>query len=154
MAKENYKVKLVNPCQQHWQGMHPSAAGRFCSACEKEVIDFTQFSNQELIDYFTTSSIREGCGRFFKPQIAAIKIPVDNQVFQSRIPQWKKFLLLLLVCFGKHLFNAELVFSQRIENDSARFSMVCDSSLPSETFDISDTFKIDETTSPEKLQIQ
>lgn len=142
MTKQLHTIRLNNPCQQKWTGMQESSMGRFCSECQKEVIDFTQFTNAELIDYFTTNKIKEGCGRFLTSQLNTVKIPVDIGMFERRrTPKWQKFLIVLLFCFGRSLFNAEVVFGQNAAGDSGRNQFFCDSSLPSETFDLKDTIK-------------
>lgn len=125
--------------------MQESLMGRFCRECEKEVTDFTKFTNDELINYFKTNKIREGCGRFLTSQLETVKIPVDiGMLERRRTPQWQKFLVVLLFCFGRSLFNTEVVFGQNIARDSGRHTFFCDSSLPSETFDLKDTIQYNE----------
>lgn len=73
------KIKLPNPCQEDWNKMTPAEQGRFCSACEKIVIDFTELSDQELIDFFVHSN-KKACGRFASTQL-------DRLVIESKGPK-------------------------------------------------------------------
>jgi len=62
------KITIQKPCAENWGNMKPLEQGRFCSICEKQVLDFTKFSNQELINWFQkdTSNI---CGRLKPDQL-------------------------------------------------------------------------------------
>ena len=58
--------------------MQPSAGGNFCSSCEKTVIDFTGFSDQQLMEYFKDRASGV-CGRFNTDQLEqALPIPVKK----------------------------------------------------------------------------
>ena len=48
--------------------MTPVTQGRLCDACSKVVIDFTAFSDRQLIDYFNSNSSKV-CGRFKSTQL-------------------------------------------------------------------------------------
>lgn len=39
MNKEFY-FHIPQPCHEHWDKMTPSAKGRFCESCSKQVVDF------------------------------------------------------------------------------------------------------------------
>lgn len=58
----NFHVRIPEPCHEDWNKMHPESNGRFCDACSKVVVDFTAFTDEEMLAYFqnTQSSI---CGR-------------------------------------------------------------------------------------------
>ena len=63
----HFKLSIPEPCHEDWSQMTPSAQGRFCSSCEKEVIDFTQLSRKQIID-----KVQRGekiCGRYRKDQL-------------------------------------------------------------------------------------
>ncbi|WP_421795092.1 carboxypeptidase-like regulatory domain-containing protein [Haliscomenobacter sp.] len=49
--------------------MEPVSGGRYCQGCQKDVIDFTQLSNQEIIGYFEQKSKVKTCGHFGEEQL-------------------------------------------------------------------------------------
>jgi hypothetical protein len=82
--KRSFTISIKEPCTQSWDEMSPDNAGRFCASCQKTVIDFTKFSDEELISYFQQRK-HFGCGRFTEKQLA-IKIP-DR--LSPLLPFWK-----------------------------------------------------------------
>ena len=45
----SYSITIKNACQQQWSEMSEGRGGKFCEQCQKTVIDFTQFTDQEII---------------------------------------------------------------------------------------------------------
>ncbi|MFA6058153.1 MAG: carboxypeptidase-like regulatory domain-containing protein [Taibaiella sp.] len=66
-------ISIKEPCTQSWNEMSPDSSGRFCASCQKTVVDFTKFTNEELISYFQQRK-NFGCGRFTENQLS-ISIP-------------------------------------------------------------------------------
>ncbi|MDR2222131.1 MAG: hypothetical protein LBE34_05255 [Flavobacteriaceae bacterium] len=59
-----YKMTIPKPCSEHWDAMDEVERGKYCSVCEKVVVDFSTANKQDIITY-----IRSGekiCGRFPK----------------------------------------------------------------------------------------
>lgn len=100
-------VQIPKPCHESWQAMHPQANGRFCDSCCKVVVDFTNFSNQEIVDYLQSKNNERVCGRFKKEQV---KQPASTQIIQlkDRNKIWKlqQFAAALLLAFGSILFTS------------------------------------------------
>lgn len=65
---QNLKITIQKPCSENWENMKPLGQGRFCDSCEKEVIDFTKFTNQDLINWFK-KNIANTCGRLNQSQL-------------------------------------------------------------------------------------
>lgn len=65
----NFKITIPKPCSANWANMKPLEQGRFCDSCKKEVLDFTQFSTSELLDYFKYPK-GNVCGRINNIQLA------------------------------------------------------------------------------------
>jgi len=42
-------INIPNPCSENWEMMSPQEKGRFCSVCNKCVIDFTQKQPNEIL---------------------------------------------------------------------------------------------------------
>jgi hypothetical protein len=45
-------ISIPKPCSEKWTEMEVAEEGRFCQSCEKTVIDFTKFSDKELLAFF------------------------------------------------------------------------------------------------------
>ncbi|NRF37560.1 carboxypeptidase-like regulatory domain-containing protein [Pedobacter foliorum] len=50
--------------------MSPVAGGSYCSSCQKSVIDFSNFNEKALQEWFLQHQDEKICGRFFKNQLA------------------------------------------------------------------------------------
>ncbi|WP_316796478.1 carboxypeptidase-like regulatory domain-containing protein [Pedobacter agri] len=64
----SFKISVNNPCGEKWLNMQPDEVGRFCNSCQKSVTDFTQFSDQDLKDWFAKNH-GSTCGRFDQNQL-------------------------------------------------------------------------------------
>ncbi|MCC9020390.1 carboxypeptidase-like regulatory domain-containing protein [Flavobacterium lipolyticum] len=60
-------ISIPKPCHENWHEMSPTEKGKFCSNCQKNVIDFTKSSNREiLLAYNKNENL---CGRFIVSQL-------------------------------------------------------------------------------------
>ncbi|WP_379092902.1 carboxypeptidase-like regulatory domain-containing protein [Pedobacter sp. UC225_65] len=66
------KISVPQPCTQQWAQMQPAKDGRFCSFCEKEVVDFRTWSMDELVDWFSKAD-QKVCGHFKSSQLDAVQ---------------------------------------------------------------------------------
>jgi len=98
------KINIPNPCHENWVAMTPNEQGRFCGNCQKTVVDFTNFSAEDIQKYFTKHYGQKVCGHFKKEQLALINIQIPKTVF-SYIPSSRKFALALFIVFGTTLFS-------------------------------------------------
>jgi hypothetical protein len=62
-------LSIPTPCQENWQDMTPHARSRFCASCQKHVVDFSRFSDRELVAYFNDTANQHVCGRFRNDQL-------------------------------------------------------------------------------------
>jgi len=53
---------ILNPCPADWNAMAPAERGRHCSLCSKTVVDFTQATDEEILNALRTSG-QKVCGR-------------------------------------------------------------------------------------------
>jgi hypothetical protein len=60
-------ISIPKPCSESWQNMTPTQKGAFCALCSKEVVDFTQMTKQEIVDYLAAN--KKACGRFETVQL-------------------------------------------------------------------------------------
>ncbi|MEO6720383.1 MAG: carboxypeptidase-like regulatory domain-containing protein [Ferruginibacter sp.] len=63
------QLSIPDPCHQSWDHMTPTQQGRFCNACAKEVIDFSQMSDTDVLNYFSIVNKDKVCGRAYPDQL-------------------------------------------------------------------------------------
>lgn len=80
---------------------------RHCDSCVKDVVDFTQMSDDELLLYFKNSKDKI-CGRFLPQQLNRAYTPIPETTHKS--PWWKAAVLVPLAFLAKN--------SQAQQNDS------------------------------------
>lgn len=75
-----YKISIPDPCHQDWNKMTPNEKGRFCDACEKTIVDFSNLSKFELAKRLNAGE--KLCGRFNATQL--------NTPLSYRAPLYRK----------------------------------------------------------------
>jgi len=78
-------IQIKNPCDANWQEMTPANSGKYCGACEKVVVDFSNMTDAEIKNYFTEYATQKTCGRFLTSQI-------ERPLVVPSITQFNKFL--------------------------------------------------------------
>jgi hypothetical protein len=63
----NIKISVPTPCHENWGNMTPESRGRFCAACQKTVVDFTNASDREIVTAYNKET--NLCGRFRASQL-------------------------------------------------------------------------------------
>ena len=78
MKNQIYSLKIENPCHQDWSSMSKVDQGKYCSHCSKTVIDFSKFSDAEIIRYLDKNN-GAICGRLKNNQVEReLKINVKD----------------------------------------------------------------------------
>jgi hypothetical protein len=87
-------VKLEFNCDQDWDNMKPTACGRFCTVCNKEVHDFRYKS----LDEIKRRQQLEGkvCGVFLPEQVDQELIPLSF----GWLERWKVWLATIATLLG------------------------------------------------------
>lgn len=67
--KNKLNIHIDEPCSADWNSMTPDKDGRFCSFCNKTVVDFSKMSVDEIKSYFSTQRGQNTCGHFYKSQL-------------------------------------------------------------------------------------
>lgn len=98
----NKNFSVPNPCHEKWDGMQPKENGRYCGSCQKVVTDFTNKTNEEILDYIKQNSGKQVCGTFKNSQLKSTNHYQHNE---SAI----RFLAALLLVFGMTLFSCNAV---------------------------------------------
>jgi hypothetical protein len=146
LQNNTYKIHIKEPCKQNWQQMTTTAAGKYCNSCATEVIDFTSYSDTQIIDYIKQSGLAGGCGKFLNTQIEQIRIVIDEDLSTSSLSYWKKFMIALLICFGGHCLNAEVSLGQIIRQDTSLPKNECDTFNTGESYNLAEENLLGEIT--------
>jgi CarboxypepD_reg-like domain/Secretion system C-terminal sorting domain len=93
MAKK-LQLQIAEPCHENWDGMTPVEKGKFCGSCQKEVVDFSNMSDQQLAAFFKKPSTGSLCGRFNSEQLNR-----DVEIPRKRIPWLKYFFQIAIPAF-------------------------------------------------------
>ena len=91
------EVTIPEPCSEDWNEMTPKERGRLCDKCCKVVVDFTEKTTEQIIDFISGQNGSRVCGRFRAEQVT---VPV-----QRKFPRFKVFLAALYFVFGGFLFT-------------------------------------------------
>lgn len=91
----NLQLSIPEPCHENWDKMSPSDRGRFCNACAKQVIDFTNMTDQQLLNYFSTIKDQKVCGRIHTDQLNR-EISGPAVVKRKRFWFWNYFAAFIL----------------------------------------------------------
>lgn len=87
------QLSIPTPCHENWQGMTPNEQGRFCSSCQKTVVDFTNMTDSQIITFFKEPKASV-CGRLHPDQM-------DRDIVQpaKRLPWIRHFFTMAIPAF-------------------------------------------------------
>ncbi len=66
--KKAFRISVNQPCSENFINFKKTELGGHCNRCQKEVIDFTQFSDLDIARHFTNDN-EKTCGRFRTSQL-------------------------------------------------------------------------------------
>ncbi len=93
--------KIAEPCQADWNQMSAETQGRFCAACQRCVIDFTQKTAVEIKTLYDQAK-GDVCGRVKVSQVQQVRPAVRSTLSKMRIGALKGiqvFALALMLAF-------------------------------------------------------
>lgn len=73
MSRKTFKLSIEESCQENWEAMNPQAEGRHCGLCTKTVLDFTQLSDQEVLQLIKKYNGKV-CGRLRQSQLNRLMV--------------------------------------------------------------------------------
>jgi len=94
MGKEFY-IHIPVPCHENWNAMTTTSQGAFCKSCCKNVIDFSNKTENEI--YRILSNGESMCGRFRSEQL---QHPVRETEMKNGFFNWKAVAASLLAFFS------------------------------------------------------
>jgi len=86
MKKQIY-ISVPQPCYEHWDKMHRTSDGAFCQSCQKNVIDFTGKTENEIYELVTNSK-EKLCGRFATHQLDQ---PIRKTELKNGFMKWRAY---------------------------------------------------------------
>jgi hypothetical protein len=98
-------VQLDEPCQENWNDMDATQQGRFCNNCQKQVIDFTGFTDQQLLHYFLANPFPV-CGRLRQSQRGHTIVATAPKINRSLSPVAATLLTLTAISMEAKAHNA------------------------------------------------
>ncbi len=63
MKIKTLRLSIPEPCHEDWNEMTSTLQGRYCQACEKEVTDFSQMTDAQVVQFIEKGKGNH-CGRF------------------------------------------------------------------------------------------
>ncbi|MEZ4842964.1 MAG: hypothetical protein R3A43_01795 [Bacteroidia bacterium] len=128
------KIIVNNPCHIDWNAMTATEKGKYCGACKKVVVDFSDWKTEEIKDYIQNQSNRV-CGHFKKSQVE-VKRPIHHQFLvnlHDKINASNKFrwsqkaaLWLVFLCMAAVGCNRPLTGKPENEHPSDNISLATD----------------------------
>lgn len=96
-------ISIPKPCAQNWVDMDIAEQGRFCQSCQKTVTDFTQLSNEQILQALSSSG--NTCGRITPMQLRTL----NAGMLTPEPPRfsWRKFSIAATVVSVLSLFRTE-----------------------------------------------
>ena len=71
------EIKLINPCSEPLDKMISTSDGSYCNKCNKEVTDFSNMSDGEMLSYISKYGL--GCGQFRTDQLERELQPIKTR---------------------------------------------------------------------------
>ncbi|HEY2726523.1 MAG TPA: carboxypeptidase-like regulatory domain-containing protein [Parafilimonas sp.] len=90
-------IYIPKPCHEDWNKMTPTQQGKFCSACNKQVVDFSLMSDNQILNFLSHQSGKL-CGRFDAEQLQR---PLIETKIKKKKSWWMALAMPLLFLFDK-----------------------------------------------------
>lgn len=113
--KEKLYLSIADPCHEDWNKMTPVEQGRFCSSCEKKVVDFTSQSDEEIISFFNNYN-GSACGRFNDDQLDR---PIQ-QIELKPASSFLKYAASLLLPFSLFASKAKAQSKEQLQQPTSK----------------------------------
>jgi len=95
--KPQLQLHIPQPCHEDWNTMTPVDKGKFCGSCNKQVVDFSLMSDQQVLNYFSTATGKT-CGRFAEDQLQRELVPTK---IEKKKAWWIALMMPFLLLFDK-----------------------------------------------------
>ncbi|WP_316803791.1 hypothetical protein [Pedobacter nototheniae] len=104
-------ISIAEPCAQNWEQMEKREGHNFCASCRKCVIDFSTYTNAEIIKALSESTT-EVCGRLSQDQLNQLSY---HLVVAPSQRNWMKYLGALTIGASIFLQSVQVSASPKVE---------------------------------------
>lgn len=122
------KISIPKPCNENWNEMTPDQQGAFCKVCSKVVVDFSNMSDEEVINFFAKKKEEKTCGRFRASQLSPYELKINLRSVAAQRSFPKIFAASLFIFFSS-LFVCKSDTGERIMFNVVPVDMADTSSL-------------------------
>lgn len=98
------EVTIAEPCLQNWDEMDKGEGFNFCKACSKNVIDFSGYTNAQIIGVLANAS-GSICGRLSQTQLNQLNYHLSIVPTSNR--NWMKYLGVLAIGMSIFVMDAK-----------------------------------------------
>lgn len=116
-------IKLGFTCSQKWEDMEPVSGGRYCQGCQKQVIDFTQLTNQEIIGFFEQKGKTKTCGHFSEEQLKQLNKNL-NQPPRTSLQQSLSTLILGTLLTASSCQTSKMINHSNCKDHKSHYEIV------------------------------
>jgi hypothetical protein len=103
---QSLNISIPKPCHEDWSKMTVEERGRFCGKCSKTVFDFSDKTNNEILQYVSTHQNEKLCGHFRNDQLnQPITIHLQVPAPYRMSSPLHAFAIAALLAFGTSLFS-------------------------------------------------
>ena len=107
------KLSIPTPCTVPHSEMEPTAGGLHCQICAHTVMDFRDWTTEEIQAYFNHKTGKT-CGIFYQDQLSLEPIDIPMPTFNgAKLSFSQQFLYALFICFGTWLFSCNTPTAQK-----------------------------------------
>lgn len=104
MKNKINEMTIAEPCAQNWDEMIKGEGFNFCTACSKNVIDFSGYTNAQIINVLANAGSAI-CGRMSQSQLNQLNyhltiVPTNNR-------NWMKYLGVLAIGMSIFMMDAK-----------------------------------------------
>jgi len=107
MKTSSYSISIPKPCHENLADMAPSETGRYCTACQKNVIDFSKMTDAQIIRVLQKNTSL--CGSVHTQQLDRILYP---QAQATKQHGWQQLLIAMAIGFSS--FRAEAAPGKKV----------------------------------------
>lgn len=113
MMKDKVNISINRPCSQNFENFERTDKGGYCNSCRKEVLDFRNFTDNEIVDFFSKNQ-QKTCGVFLENQLKNY----SESYLNNNINERKSFYRGLLGFSVLSMFTFNQGYSQNTEKDT------------------------------------
>lgn len=107
------QIVINNPCSEKLSEMQRIESGFYCGVCKKNVINFTNYTEDQLKSYFSTLNNKSTCGVFLPKQVEITYLNRKNVRYFSL----NKLLVILAYLFSCFSLKAQSLNTEKIQNE-------------------------------------